>query len=199
MSHKINASSAGLKQTIDGTKPDNHLELAVDGVTKLTVTPEGLIGDFGNSGGSGGASGPAFSAHQTGSQTIANSTAVKVVFQAESYDTDNSFALSTGTSPNQNRFTATQAGIYNFSWRVALTVANNTWVESKLYKNGNVALKGTKIAGATGINHSGGSGDLALQVGDYVEVYAEFTDTTSRPTVAGISETYFQGHFVRSL
>lgn len=198
MSQKINASSQGLRQTIDGTKPDNHLELAVDGVTKLTITPEGLIGDFG-SGSGGGASGPAFSAHQTGSQTIANSTAVKVLFQAESYDTDNCFALSTGTVPNQNRFTAPQAGIYNFSWRVALTVANNTPVETKLYKNGNIALKGIKIAGATGINHSGGSGDLALQVGDYVEVYTEFIDTASRPTTVGVSETYFQGHFVRSL
>lgn len=199
MSHILNASNAGLRQETDKTKPDNHLELQVDGVTKILITPEGLTGDFGSGSGGSGASGPAFSAYQSSAQSVANSTAVKVLFQTETYDTDNCFALSTGTTPNQNRFTAPQAGIYNFSWRVALTVASNTWVETKLYKNGNLALKGIKIAGATGINHSGGSGDVLLQAGDYVEVYTEFTDTAARSTVAGISETYFHGHFVRSI
>jgi hypothetical protein len=198
MSQIINAKTlGGLQQTMDAGNP-NHIKLQCDGTTIVTVTPDGVVFDVGTGGGSG-ASGPAFSAYQSSAQSVANSTAVKVLFQAETYDTDNCFALSTGTTPNQNRFTAPQAGIYNFSWRVALTVASNTWVETKLYKNGNLALKGIKIAGATGINHSGGSGDVLLQAGDYVEVYTEFTDTAARSTVAGISETYFHGHFVRSI
>jgi hypothetical protein len=198
MSGIINAKTlGGLQQTMDAGNP-NHLKLQCDGTTIVTVTPEGLVFDVGTGSG-GGSTGPAFSAYASAPQTIANSTAVKLAFDKETYDTDNCFTPFLTGQSTTGRFVASVAGIYHFNWRVQISVAANTAVETKLYRNGSLAVKGTKIGSTSGAQGPIGSSDIVLNVGDYVEVYVEFVDTTSRPTVGAQAETFFNGHFVRSL
>lgn len=191
MSQKINASSLGLKQTIDGTKPDNHLELAVDGVTKLTITPEGLIGDFPSSGGGSGASGPAFSAYQSAAQSVPASTATKILFQTESFDTDTCFANSTFTTPSN--------GIYHFNWRLQTNQGSGTRHATKVYVNGNLAAYGVETPSTTTQIGQGGSATLKLNAGDTVNVYWEHSNTSAMATIVGAPSTFFSGFQVRSL
>jgi hypothetical protein len=201
MSHKLEASSAGLKQTIDNTKPANHLELAVDGVTKLTVTPEGLIGDFGTGGGGGGSTGPAFIANQPVSQSVGVGTNTKVTL-VENYDSDNCFTNS--------RFTPNVAGVYQFNFRASINfngvsgVTTTAW----LFKNGNFFAKGsvsfTSNTSSQTIGSNGSAQAVANGTTDYFELYVTHSfnspQNTAQPNASNNNgECVFSGHFARSI
>lgn len=193
MSHKINSSSTGLKQTKDNTKPANHLELAVDGVTKLTVTPEGLIGDFGTGGGSKPV---AFGVYQSVAQTVPQSTATKVIFGVKEYDTDNCYNTSTSV------FTPSVAGIYHFDWRVRFTsLGSQIPVESGLVAvaTGNPFKRGDTESSASTGPATCGSVNVKLDAGQQVMVQVTHTSTSSANTLEGASVTWFSGFLVRTL
>ena len=196
MSQKINASSAGLKQTVDGTKPANHMELAVDGVTIVTVTPEGLVFDVGTGGG-GGSTGPAFSAYHSGNNPLAtNSTNFKVLFPTEVFDTDSKF---TG-----NRFIPQDLGLYQFNWRVKIqAMASGTYFVTKLYKNGTLLVNGdVTFSPQTSNKDLSSGGSYIAQVTaptDYFEIFIFQGDTVPKTIIGGETETFFNGHFVRSI
>lgn len=189
MSHILNASNAGLKQATDVTKPDNHLELQVDGVTKILITPEGLTGDFGS--GSSGAALLAFSAFQSAAQAVTANTATKILFQTESFDTDNCFANST--------FTAPLNGIYHFDWRLQTNQGSGTRHSTRIYVNGSVAAYGAETPSNTTQIGQGGSANLKLNAGDAVSVYWEHSNLSAMNTIVGAPSTFFSGFQVRSL
>lgn len=199
MSHILNSSSAGLQQLKNAQTPDNHLELQVDGVTKLLITPEGLTGDFPSSG--GGSVGPAFIANQTAAQAIPNSVNTKVTLTS-SYDSDACFTNS--------RFTPKVAGIYQFNFRAALNYPNTGAAHFTLwlFKNGNYYAKGsicyTPTSMSSVIANSGSTLAQANGTTDYFEMYIYHGSTTSMNTATPLpananSECAFSAYFVRSI
>ena len=199
MSHIINSSSAGLKQTIDNTKPANHLELAVDGVTKITITPEGILGDFPSSGGGGGSTGPAFSAYYTAASgiTATNGTNTKVPVNTVSFTTGPEFSTTT------SKFIPGQLGIYQFNFRVRLNgQSNGTFMVPKLYKNGAQISSGLQIYASlsgTSLSSVGSVTAVSTSLTDYFELYVFQNDTIGHPIQVGETETFFSGHFIRGI
>lgn len=201
MSHILNSSSAGLQQLENTANPVDNLELQSNGVTFLTVTPTGLIGDFGTSGGGGGSTGPAFIANQTVAQTVAVGTNVKVTL-VDSYDSDNCFTNS--------RFTPNVAGVYQFNFRTAVNFSglNGLTTTTWLFKNGNFFAKGSvSYTSSTSGQVIASSGSTLAQANgstDYFEMYVTHSNNsvsnTATPNTANAnSECAFSGHFVRSI
>lgn len=192
MSHILSASSAGLKQLKDSTKPDNHLELQVDGVTKLTVTPTGLVGDFGTGGGSAPV---AFGAYQSVAQSIVNSTPTKVTFGVEEYDTDNCYDIATSI------FTPPVKGIYHFDWRIKIAAPTQANLDSGLVSvaTGNALKKGDSEASAQSQPASCGSVNVKLEAGQQVIVQVNHVGTSAVSTTLGADVTWFSGFLVRAL
>jgi hypothetical protein len=196
MSQIINAKTlGGLQQTMDAGNP-NHLKLQCDGTTIVTVTPEGLVFDVGTGGGGGGSTGPAFSAYHSGNNPEAtNGTNFKVLFTTEIFDTDSRFV--------GNRFVPEDLGIYQINWRVKIkSMAQGTYFVSKLYKNGTLLVNGDVSFSPLANKDLSSGGSYIAQVTaptDYFEIYIFQGDTGSRAIIGGESETYFNGHFVRSI
>ena len=71
---------------------------------------------------------PAFSATLSADQVITNATYTKVLFDTETFDTNNNFASS--------RFTPTVAGYYQLTINIQFTYATITREIIPLYKNG---------------------------------------------------------------
>ena len=131
---------------------------------------------------------PAFSAYQSVAQTLSSSTATKLNFQTEEFDTNNNFDSTTNM-----RFTPTVAGYYQVSGCVQLQTTNST-IYSAIYKNGSIYKFGTVAAASSASNVS----SVVFLNGstDYVELYGYFS--TGQNAAAGINSTWFNGAMVRS-
>jgi hypothetical protein len=138
--------------------------------------------------------GPAFSAFQSSTQNIAHNSNTKVIFQTESYDTNNNF------DPTTNyRFTPTVAGYYNFYAQLNYGMTSNAYI--MLYKNGSLANYGP-----IGIGWAGIAGVTAIVSAtiymngstDYVEIYAYQATGSSQATTALASTTFFTGFLARA-
>jgi hypothetical protein len=135
---------------------------------------------------------PAFSAYASGTdQSISNSTATKVLFATEDFDTNSNFASS--------RFTPTVAGYYQIN--SFATSQSSSGVISRtiiyIYKNGAVYRRGGDISG---LGFGVGISDVVYLNGstDYVEIYFYIT-TTGSPTIGrGETNTFFSGSMVRA-
>ena len=115
---------------------------------------------------------PSFSAEQSGSQSIANDTNVKLQCDTENWDSNSAYDNSTNY-----RFTvpANQAGKYYLQAHVQIPGIDDTELgQIMFYKNGSV------IAQSYVRNHAAGTNDIfqmitahtaSLAVGDYIEVY----------------------------
>jgi hypothetical protein len=149
-------------------------EQAVAGTTVLTLpTTSGTVM----------VNGPAFSAYQSSSQALAISTATKILYQTEQFDTDNNFASS--------RFTPTVAGYYQISCAASFGGAASIKA-IVLYKNGSAYRAGidastTQTSMSSLIYFNGST--------DYVEVY--ITSTTAVNSDAIENRTWFCGALVR--
>jgi hypothetical protein len=135
--------------------------------------------------------GPAFSAYASGAdQSISNSTATKVLFVTEDFDTNNNFASS--------RFTPTVAGYYQIN--SFATSQNSSGVISRtiiyIYKNGTLSRRGGDISG---LGFGVGISDVIYLNGstDYVEIYFYITTTGSPVIGRGENNTFFSGSMVR--
>jgi len=123
--------------------------------------------------------GPAFSAYLSGNQSISSSTATKIAFDTEEFDTASCF-----DSTTNYRFTPNVAGYYQFSGvcvNGGSSITNN-WF--RLYKNGAAYSSGTGGGVPTGyLSFS----DVVYLNGttDYVEFYGFITATS--PLFAGSS------------
>lgn len=136
--------------------------------------------------------GPAFSAYQNSAQAFSSAVSTKILFQVESFDTNNSFASS--------RFTPTVAGYYflQFSFlppsvsrtaEIQLTFAvNNVFIHSGFDVNGG-ATASVIICSTSALIYLNGTTD-------YVEAFAYCgTGGTTGPTG---QYTQFQGFLARS-
>jgi hypothetical protein len=130
--------------------------------------------------------GPAFSAYQTTATSVTTS-ATKITFDTEEFDTNNNFASS--------RFTPTVAGYYQVNAQLQ-PVSSYTGGYIQVYKNGSVYKSGnyTNVAVSLGgfvvstLVYCNGSTD-------YLEIYGTFT--TAQNSNTGIQFTYFNGCLLR--
>ena len=135
--------------------------------------------------------GPAFSAYPNATLSIANSTATKILFQTEEFDTNSNFASST--------FTPTVAGYYQLSTLVGVTGTTiATEATIAIYKNGSV-YKYLADPYASAISMLGGSCLVyANGTTDYFEVYMFQYSGSSRTISSNSQVTWLQGVMVRS-
>lgn len=139
---------------------------------------------------------PAFSAYQSSTQTLANTTWTKIQLQTEEFDTASAF-----DSATNYRFTPQVAGYYQVSGAVTTTfLTNNKPVMIKIYKNGSGAKIGSAV-GSTSLAYASASVSALIYLNgstDYVELFG-YQDTGGSQTLdANASSTYFQAFLARS-
>jgi hypothetical protein len=131
-----------------------------------------------------GQAAPAFSAYQSSAQTLSTSTATKLTFTTEEFDTNNNFASST--------FTPTVAGYYQVSGGIQVSTTRCD-VQVLIYKNGAVWKQGgygsSQAANTvSGLVYCNGSTD-------YIDLYGIVS--VGQALNANASQTYFQACLVR--
>lgn len=130
---------------------------------------------------------PAFSATPNATLTPSQSTDTKILFQTETFDSDNCFASST--------FTPDKAGYYQINFN--LLCNNNGRVIIYLYKNGTVYTRLVDHNSTTNITATGSCLVSMNGTTDYLELYAYMTGTT-RTIDSGATVTSFNGAGIRS-
>ena len=139
--------------------------------------------------------GPAFSAYLNTTQSVSSSTYTKILYDTETFDTNNNFASS--------RFTPTVAGYYQFT-AACYVSCGPSFVSARcyLYKNGATYVSGNW-------NYNGGSNvgtdSIAIVTSliylngttDYVEAYG-YCQGNSGSFAASYLNTYFNGFLARA-
>lgn len=138
--------------------------------------------------------GPAFRAYRSVDQTgLANTTYVKVAFDAEDFDTSGCF-----DSTTNNRFTPNVAGYYDVSWGIVLSGTTLTVGFAALYKNGALAAEGSWGATNLGVAISTGATLIYMNgTTDYLEVFAYTTASSGNRVTGGVAKSHFEASFVR--
>ena len=135
--------------------------------------------------GVGGTNTPAFRVYLSGNQSISSSTAVKVTFDSETFDTDNAFASNKFTVPSG------KAGKYVFYAHIRKGTNNDNLNLVYIYVNG--SSKGYFRRQAKAQNAYQITQIVDLSVGDYVEVYV-YDDGSSASILANADNySYFTG------
>jgi hypothetical protein len=137
---------------------------------------------------------PAFSAYQTaGSQTFANATNTKIIFNTEEFDTANAFDNITNY-----RFNPQIAGYYQLNVSLAVpTASRGTECQLAITKNGSLAKTGIDIL-ATNTYVLSMSALIYLNGStDYLEAIA-YLGVGGITASSNIQNTYFQGFLVRA-
>ena len=141
---------------------------------------------------------PAFSARMSQAQTISHETNTKADFDTEIFDTDSAYDHST----NQ-RFTVPtgKAGKYFFYSNLVLdagSAANLQNCQITFYKNGSQVKKNAWNFNSNDIFFAGMqiSAVLDLSASDYIEVYAQISDSSGSPVIdgSGATQTEFTGY-----
>ena len=143
---------------------------------------------------------PAFIARLSSDQTISNTTATKVTFDAEDIDTDGAFASNKFTVPSG------KGGMYHLIAGTRMPyLDDNEKLEIYFYINGSAQSRGETID-----FYGGGSNDdnvrfttsatFVLTETDYVEIYVRHNEGASQPIDGGSSQansyTFFAGYRV---
>lgn len=143
----------------------------------------------------GGNTNPAFRAFRNSTgQSISASTATKVQFNAETFDTANCF-----DSTTNYRFTPNVAGYYQFTGAVEASSTSGGYIGVFIYKNGS-RVAANRQAPYVSNSHQAQTTDLISMNGttDFVEVFAFLNGGSGVTINAGSDETYFTGVWVRS-
>jgi hypothetical protein len=140
----------------------------------------------------GASSGPAFSAKSATEQTISANTATKVNFGTEDFDTAGNFASS--------RFTPTTAGYYQINASAVLSSNSAGEFYGFFYKNGANINRFSCSASAL-INHCVSGGMVVAMNGssDYLEVFAQISNSGNPRIDSGSGQTQFSGVWIRGL
>jgi hypothetical protein len=167
--------------------------LVLGAISSLGVTGNINVGGSLLVNGNVAVNGPAFSAYQASTGTALNSSgSVKLNFDAEDFDTNNNFDLTT------DRFTPTVAGYYQVT--VSTMIPNSSlYVSSSIYKNGSKVCDGQAGTGGGSFYGQSIASKLIYMNGttDYLEAYAIATGSvTTFPSASGVG-TYFQASMVR--
>jgi len=134
---------------------------------------------------------PAFSAYNSGYQTITTATWTKLNADTENFDTNNNFASS--------RFTPTVAGYYQFNSNVITSASAVGSVGCAVYKNGTKAFTGTFIPNSAQAPTPAVSALLyANGSTDYFELYFYQNSGSNMTAGLGDSSSGFSGSMVRS-
>jgi hypothetical protein len=131
--------------------------------------------------------GPAFRAYSAGGQTISAATTTKVLFNTETFDTNNNFSSS--------RFTPTVAGYYQVNAVVSFTTGAG---QAVIYKNGSTYQTGIEVTYNASLGGHIPISDIVFCNGstDYIEIYIYLTTGTT--IGSGESNTSFSAAMVRS-
>lgn len=130
-----------------------------------------------------------FRAYRNASLTLSTG-AQKVAFDAESYDTNSNFDITT----NVGRYTAPVAGFYWFSATISVTQGNPYTYNALLYKNGSNIAQGTGLVSANSNSGQYTVNDLVqLSASDYVEIFASTSNPGGQGINVGSATTYFSG------
>jgi hypothetical protein len=140
---------------------------------------------------------PGFFVYLNSSQTLTDATSTKVAFDAEVYDSDSAFDITTNY-----RFTvpAGEGGKYLMYWRLSADCEGDSQLEQagmNIKKNGSgfmeqeINLKanpGRKIQVT-------GTATFDLSAADYLEIFYNINDTSGSPVIEGGSyKTTWGGH-----
>lgn len=113
---------------------------------------------------------PAFSAFNTGSQSLTSATATKVILQNENFDTANCF-----DSTTNYRFTPNVAGYYQLNGIIYVSSSSTAYsVIAMIYKNGSVYQSGSFQSTSAPGNNGGGQVSAVVYLNgttDYIELY----------------------------
>ncbi len=141
---------------------------------------------------------PCVRVYRSTNQSVSIAGWTKVQFDAETYDTNNTF-----DSTTNYRWTPGIPGYYTVSWSVALDGTGLTGGASALYKNGSIYASGiqTSIVTAWGSVILSGTEDVQMSATDYLEVFVVPESSTSANVLgsASASGTNFKGKRFRSL
>ena len=138
---------------------------------------------------------PAFSAYQSSSQSISNSTFTKIQLQTKEFDTNSNFDNTTNY-----RFTPTVAGYYQVSCNINWNFAGSGAIGlSSIYKNGTEFKRcGEIISNGTNVQASGSALVYMNGSTDYIEMYGFQNSGSSQPPTTGQALTYFQAAMIRT-
>ncbi|RAU93216.1 C1q-like domain-containing protein [Paenibacillus sp. YN15] len=116
-------------------------------------------------------------ANRANNLSLTSGINTKVVFETENYDTLGEYDPATG------RFTAQKQGLYLVSFSLRINKSVKDYLVGKVYVNGAVSTVPYQQYSNEGINHASGAIILALNAGDYVEIYvAAFGGTNTLET-----------------
>jgi|11_taG_2_1085331.scaffolds.fasta_scaffold86447_2 hypothetical protein len=177
---------------VDKVDPQSgtSLEIGSSGDT-ITIPSGATITNNGTQTGFGGTNTPAFSVRLNSAQNIANSTFVKIAFDAELFDTDSAFASNKFTVPSG------EGGNYFFNYGIQYLAYNANRGISSFRKNG-TEIQTSEISPLTSSTNPTITGALSLNLsaGDYVEVFV-YQNSGSAQDIRGSSSelfTYFGGY-----
>lgn len=181
---KIAAGAVGASEIADGAV--GSAELAADAVTQAKVA-------------AGVASkGPAFSAYLTANQSVSSGVLTRVACDAEEFDTDNAFDITT----NKGRFQPLVAGYYLVTAHIGAAASTaGTILVPWIYKNGSQYKVGHSYIPPSGSSSMQGSVTALVYLNgstDYVELWASNTGTGTNTFSGGASTTWFQGALIRA-
>ena len=160
--------------------------VSADGASDLTLTFPATTGTAMVSGNM-----PAFSAWKSGSsQSISQTTWVKITYDTEDFDTNNNFASST--------FTPTIAGYYVLTLNTECSSFTGS-LQAMFYKNGTYYARAgiSQVTGQPGMN----AGSVVLYMNgstDYAEVYVYCSASGVSLSAGDIFANRFTGAMVRS-
>ena len=197
----ITADAIDATKIADNAISEEHLDVtAVTGHTAETSIADGdlvLIHDASASAlrkmtkanfvsGIGGSNNIRFLASKASDQSISDGTTTKVTFDNEAYDVGSCFASNKVTVP------ANEGGTYLLYYNIRINAGAAgivQYVQGAFYKN-NAQL--TRTEGLDYRDNKGGYSNnvvrteiLALDAGDYIEVYVDQSQSSGTPTVIG--------------
>lgn len=129
-----------------------------------------------------------FSVYRNGAHVSANSH-TKIDFDTTLLDTNSNVTTN-------DRYVAPVSGFYFFSAQCGNSAATGTIMQTSLYKNGSVAIRGNAATPDTGANLFNVSGIIQLNATQYVEAF--FIGGAGSTAYTGQELCYFQGFFISS-
>ncbi len=136
---------------------------------------------------------PAFSAYQSASQSLPDSTFTKIQFQTKEFDTSNCY------STTNYRFTPLVAGYYQVNGSIQSAPATSGVSLISIYKNGVEIKRGNVLANTYQAEGAVVSALISMNGStDYLELFAYQSSGAALATTAANYATYFQAILVRA-